>query len=90
MKKEFIEGRWYKNLGINRTYIAKYVKSCDSLTGFWLFEYINEHELYCKTRTISHLDSSDAKLITDISEIAHLLPKDHPDLKNIEKIYELW
>lgn len=89
MKKEFIEGRWYKQkngfigkfLLKNRSYSYPHEWPCR--------EYISNNELYCSSGNYFSTIPSDI-IEVPISEIAHLLPKDHPDLQNIERIYELW
>lgn len=85
---ELIKGRWYKNLGTKKNFIAKYVAPYSSSNPFGLFEYISDNG-YKKVKYKNYIQSIYPILITDISEIAHLLPKDHPDL-NFQNKYELW
>lgn len=89
MKKEFIEGRWYKQ---NSGFIGRFLLKNREYTypDVWpCKEYISENGFYCFAGSYFSTIPSDI-IEVPISEIAHLLPKDHPDLQNIEKVYELW
>lgn len=89
MKKEFIEGRWYK---LNDDHLGKFLlenKGYKYPECWPCKEYIDEIGEYYSYGTYFRKIPNIIEEVP-ISEIAHLLPKDHPDLQHIETIYELW
>lgn len=85
-KEELIKGKWYKFLSsdkiwymkfnvITNTNIVSSLECISLLTGFGGEANFGELGSY-------------NFIPINISEIANLLPKNHPDLQN--KIYELW
>lgn len=91
MEKEFIVGKWYKNLGNTQNYIGRFLKLEDNC--FWVTEYIIDNQHHIHSGTIGQpggwLVFKNASLI-DISEIAQFLPKNHPDLQLINQTKSLF
>lgn len=85
--EKLIKGKWYKFLSNNQVWYMKFNKL--GYKGYIeSIEYIHPHSnKIFKEGMFSELGRYNFILI-NISEIAHLLPKNHPDLQN--KIYELW
>ncbi len=88
--KQLIKEKWYKRTDIIFKNYLKYIKPIKLDSQNDQFEYIDS--IY---ETQEYLNNNKIKTCTahnfipiNISEIAHLLPKNHPDLLN--KIYELW
>lgn len=90
MKKEnFIVGKWYKRD------TGSYVKLKEIKDGVFVSneEMLKRDDFKHKITDSWHghiVHPSNTYTLVDISEIAYLLPKDHPDLQNIERSYELW
>lgn len=81
-----VKGRWYKNCGYDGNFICK-------------FDYINSHTAYISEYINTYKGSyyKDKGSITMINvtecfieEIAHYLPKDHPDLLELKRVHEVW
>ena len=83
MKEQLIKGKWYKAFSDQNSYI-KFNTECREEA--YCSEYISPENIYSKC------DDSGCgltKFLTpiNISEIAHLLPKNHLDLN---QIIEIW
>ena len=80
---QFEVGKWYRNLGTDKKYIAKLSKIKGN--KFWQNEYIFEGR-YQKTSGYLVFED-DIEKVTDLSEIQQYLPDNHPDkiVKPIEK-----
>lgn len=91
MKKEdFIIGKWYAHNPYNDLSRLWYVKFKNISNKFLeASEYITDNKEYYYREGIFNKNFNEYWSI-NISEIARLLPKDHPDLQNIERSYELW
>jgi hypothetical protein len=88
--EQLIKGQWYKRTDVILENYLKYIKPIKLDLQNNEFKYI-----YSIYETKGYLNNNKIKICTannfipiDISEIAHLLPKNHSDLLN--KIYELW
>jgi hypothetical protein len=81
--EKLIKGKWYQSLKSNKYYKHNYNKNGENYCS----EYINENNVYRCQSDYNTLSINEIRLI-NISEIAHFLPKNHPDLQN--KIYEVW
>jgi hypothetical protein len=84
--KELIKGKWYKFKAQNEIWHMKF----EELT----YANVVSSSACINSRNVFNYGGNFSKLGTyvftpvNISEIAHLLPKNHPDLQN--KTYELW
>lgn len=88
MKKEqLVNGKWYKAFE-SQDYYIKYSEEESTDTSAHCSEYI--------LRRGQHSNSGGGcgriEYLTPIklSEIAHYLPKGHPDLKKLERGYSIW
>jgi hypothetical protein len=85
--EQLIKGKWYK-ITTFKDYCLYFKIGEINKTSVYFYnrDYIS-NEKFNKADCIDIKDIKHYNLI-NISEIAHLLPKNHPDLQN--KIYELW
>lgn len=85
--KKLIKGKWYKFKTFNKIWYVKFNK-LDDRDYIESIEYIHpDTNKILKGGIFGKLGYYNFIPI-NISEIVHLLPKNHPDLQN--KIYELW
>ncbi len=92
MKQQFIKGAWYKTSRKSEKAFQYYVKFSHIEQEYAKSsEYINynwENHNYCETS--DNIKNTNFTLV-DISEIAHLLPSNHPDLQqNALNSLEIW
>lgn len=86
MEKKLIKGKWYKFLAQNEILYMKFnIVDCNNVVIS--LEYISSKNVHTYGGNFNRLGYYSFMPI-NISEIAHLLPKNHPDLQN--KIYEVW
>jgi len=92
---QFVKGRWYAHNPYNDLNKLWYIKYAE--TNNWnnkiASEYINDFGTYNNARgTFSANKKEYLYEINDLSQIAHLLPKNHPDLiiSNPLNNLELW
>jgi len=83
-KPKFEIGKWYKNLGFNKTHIGKYSGWYNSKT-ISVSEYIYNGNIYGPSLNFTS-DYEKAELLTDLSEIQAYLPDGHADkIKDLVK-----
>ena len=85
-KEKLIKGKWYKACK-NQDFYIKYDKTVNII-----YAWCSEH-IACKNIYYNHGGQcGEIKYLTpiNIKEIAHLLPKNHSDLKQLNKNYEIW
>lgn len=89
MKEEFTNGKWYKHNPYNDLRNLWYIKYSRTYASILASEFIDDDGNHYKKQG-KFSNSPEQYRLINISEIAHLLPKGHPDLQNIERNYELW
>jgi hypothetical protein len=85
-KEKLVNGKWYKAFK-SQDYYIKYCKTKDNDESANCSEHIHNESYRNYGGGCGQIkDLTPVK----ISEIAHLLPKNHPDLKQLKKSYSIW